>query len=233
MSGPTVACRNCGHPNPDWAQICRNCGQAMKPSVDGSDPAPTSRIPFITESAMLAMGAALGIIALAIVAGLFLGGIVPPAPIETASPTPSASESALPSASEAAPSVSQEPSVEPTPALPGTLTFGLGLDRNTRRVVNETNTFSPGTIFAHSIEMPSAFGTSTLGEEIVRLEGDGSQTIVADRNENTVPVNAGASIVGFTVDADPLINDWGAGTYVMRIYRGAELIAQAQFILTT
>ena len=83
------------------------------------------------------------------------------------------------------------------------------------------------------IAMPAAFGTNTLGEEIVRLEADGSQTIVADRNTNTVPVNAGASIAGFTVDADPLINDWGAGTYIMRIYRGAELIAQAQFTLTT
>lgn len=236
-SEPTVDCPNCGHPNPEWAQICRNCSRPLTPGAAKPTAEPGGSrggVPILGQSALLALGAALGTIVVAIVAGLVLGGLIPEAPLPTPTPSPTPFASFEPSASPL-PSGSGNPSAEATPTLPGTLTFGLGLDSSTRKVVNPTTTFAPGTIFAQSIELTAPFGVSTIAEELVRIEADGSQTIVIDRAGNTINVNAGASITGWTIDADVLINDpaVGAGNYIMRVYRGSELIAQGGFTLTS
>jgi hypothetical protein len=198
-------------------------------------PAQTASTPVVSQGSLLAIGAALGTIVFAVVIGLVAGGVLPPAPpVAIATPTPN-------------PSASMEPTIEPTPdpsgttpdpsatappVLPGTVTFGLGLNVETQRVTNPSDTFTPGTTFAHSIELTAPFGVTQLGEEVVRINEDGSETVVVFAADNPLPIrDPEATVDGFTVLTNDLLADWGAGTYVMRVYRGSELLAQGTFIL--
>jgi hypothetical protein len=191
----------------------------------------------VDQGSLIAIGAALGTIVIAIVLGLLVGGILPPAPpVAAASPTPS--ESAAPSTlptptpDPSASVGSPGPSTPPPPDLPGTLTFGLGLNAETQRVTNPTDTFSPGTLFAHSVELTQPFGVTQIGEGVARLNEDGSETLVIDQNDNIITgINPDATVDGFTVETNALLDALGPGTFVMRVYRGSELLAQGTFIL--
>jgi hypothetical protein len=180
----------------------------------------------------MAIGAALGTIVLAVAIGVVLGGIIPPAPpVAAASPTPRPSASAEPT-EEPDLSSSPDPSASVGPVLPGTLTFGLGLNAETQRVINPTDTFTPGTTFAHSIELTSPFGVTQLGEQVSRINEDGTETVVITAEENPVDLqDPNATVDGFTVPTNALLEALGAGNYVMRVYRGSELLAQGTFIL--
>jgi hypothetical protein len=124
------------------------------------------------------------------------------------------------------------PSTTPPPDLPGTLTFGLGLNAETQRVTNPTDTFSPGTLFAHSVELTQPFGVTQIGEGVARVNEDGSETLVIDQNDNIITgINPDATVDGFTVETNALLDALGPGTFVMRVYRGSELLAQGTFIL--
>jgi hypothetical protein len=228
MTGDTVECFNCGHENPSWAQVCRSCGYAIQPA------APISTGPgglFPTDQASLTtIGGTLGAIVAAVVLGLLLSGLIPPAPNvaqETPSPTPSPSASA-----EASTAASAGPSVSAAPALPGTITFGTDWDNNARTIVGQTTTFtaaSPG--FAHSITLTAPIGVDRLSEEVVRVEADGSETVVQTRENGVVLVDQTLLTDGLASDASvaKLITAWGTGTHILRIYRGEELLAAGTF----
>jgi hypothetical protein len=229
MSGDTVECFNCGHANPSWAQVCRQCGFALRP---GGRPATGPRGIFPTDQAsLISIGATLGAIVLAIGLGLFFAGLLPPAPnVAVETPAPSPSPTPLPSIS-VAPSVAPSvgPSVVATPGPAGTITFGTGLDSTTREVTNPTATFVAGTGFAHSIKLTQTFAVNTVEEEITRVS-DGK--VVQPRDKGSVQVTPNAMVAGFRVrDAAVLINAWGKGEYVMRVYRGVELLAEGHFTL--
>ncbi len=116
-----------------------------------------------------------------------------------------------------------------TPGPAGTITFGTGLDSNTREVTNPTATFVAGTGFAHSIKLTQTFAVNTVEEEITRVS-DGK--VVQPRDKGSVQVTPNAMVAGFRVrDAAVLINAWGKGEYVMRVYRGVELLAEGHFTL--
>jgi hypothetical protein len=191
----------------------------------------------VDQGSLIAIGAALGTIVIAIVVGLLVGGILPPAPpVAAATPTPS--ESAAPSTpptptpDPSASVGSPGPSTPPPPDLPGTLTFGLGLNAETQRVTNPTDTFSPGTLFAHSVELTQPFGVTQLGEGVARINEDGSETLVIDQARNVITgIDPDATVDGFTVETNALLDPLGPGTFVMRVYRGTELLAQGTFIL--
>ncbi|MGH2484208.1 MAG: hypothetical protein ACRDE9_07105 [Candidatus Limnocylindria bacterium] len=186
----------------------------------------------ITEGSLMAIGAALGTIALAVVIGLVFGGILPPAPpVAAATPTPSASVEPTAEPTPDPSGGSPVPSASVGPVLPGTLTFGLGLNAETQRVTNPTDTFTPGTTFAHSIELTAPFGVTQLGEEVARINEDGSETIVITTENQVELQDPNATVDGFTVPTNALLEAIGAGTYVMRVYRGTELLAQGTFIL--
>jgi hypothetical protein len=233
MTGDTVECFNCGRANPSWAQVCRSCGVPIKAVAARSGPQPA--IPTDQDS-LVSIGAAVGSIIAAIALGLFLSGIIPDAPpilepsaSEEASQTPRASASFIPSS---APGESAAPSV----ALPGTVTFGLGLNRTTREVVNPTDTFGPGQVFAHSIALPAPFGVNQIQEEVIRIEGDGALTVVQQREGSNLQVNADAQVAGYSVNTNGLISgagSWGPGNYILRVYRGVELVAEGRFTLNS
>ncbi|MDP9250318.1 MAG: zinc ribbon domain-containing protein, partial [Chloroflexota bacterium] len=126
MSGDTVECFNCGHANPSWAQVCRNCGAPMTTEV-ARRPGPLGIFP-TDRSSLTSIAATLGAILAAIVVGAVLSGLIPPAPnVAEATATPSPSASASPSLV-ASPSGSVAPTPSPTPGLIGTISYGYALD---------------------------------------------------------------------------------------------------------
>jgi len=235
MTDETVDCSNCGRANPEWAQVCRSCGVALRHGEARILPA--GRYPTDRDS-LISIGAVIGTIFAALLLGLFISSLNPidptvgadasPTPIPTAIPTQA--PSVAPSASE-----SVAPSPSPTPALPGTVVFGAQLDGD-NQVVEPVETFTPGIIFAHSITTTEPFGSATILEQVVRINEDGSEgdevvTITGD-NPNALTVNPEASTAGFVgPDASAFLASWGPGTYEMRIFVGETLIARGQFRL--
>jgi hypothetical protein len=237
MTGDTVECFNCGRANPSWAQVCRSCGVPIK--AVAARTGPQAAIPTDQDS-LISIGTAVGSILAAIALGLFLSGIIPDAPPileSTSTPEPSVSPVGSPSfIPSSGPPVGESPGLPPP--LPGTVSFGLGLNRETREVVNPTDTFGPGQVFAHSIALPAPFGVNEIQEEVIRIEADGATlTVVQPRggSGSELPVPPDALIVGFSVNTNSLISgpgSWGPGTYILRVYRDVELIAEGRFILT-
>jgi hypothetical protein len=231
MTDETVDCFNCGRANPEWAQVCRSCGVALRHGE--SRIVPTGRYPTDRDS-IISIAAVIGTIVGALLLGLFVSSLNPIDPtVGEASPTPtpsvvaSASPSVATSASEPA-----EPTPTPTPALPGTVAFGTELDGD-NQVVEPVETFTPGMAFAHSISTTEPFGAATIGEEIVRINEDGTAgDQLVEPGGNQLSVNPEATTAGFVAgDAANFVRDWGAGTYEMRIYVGETLIARGQFRL--
>jgi len=228
MNDELVDCFNCGRSNPEWAQVCRSCGVPLR----RGEPllAPAGRIPTDRDS-LLSIGAVIGTILLAVVLGLIISGLNPTDPsVGRTTPTPSPSPTPEPTES-VAPSETPAPTPTPVAGPPGTLVFGTALDQN-RRIVEPVNTFTPGMVFAHSIEVPTPFGVSTVGEQIVRVLPDGTEEEVVRAIDNQPQVQADATVAGFEAgDARDFIEEWGPGLYVMRVYAGEVLIAQEQFTL--
>jgi hypothetical protein len=230
----TVDCFNCGRANPEWAQVCRSCGVALRHGQERI--VPTGRYPTDRDS-IISIASVIGTILLAVLLGLFVSNLNPtdptvgqsgPSPTPTVEPTPSEAPSVAPSAS-----VSVVPAPSATPGLPGTVVFGTTLDGN-KQVTDPTETFTPGMTFAHSIVYNAPFGAATIGEQVVRVNDDGTEgdTIVG-ADQNQLSVDPAASTAGFVAtDAANFIRDWGTGLYEMRIFIGETLIARGQFRLT-
>ena len=240
MTGDTVDCFNCGRSNPSWAQVCRSCGVPMRPGGAGAAP-PTGPIPTDRDS-LTSIGAALATMVLAIVFGLLLSGMLPEAAavIETASPTPSASLLPSPSGAAASPTPEATPTAE---RLPGRVAFGYGLNQSTHEVLDVSDRFSSTQNFCHSVTLRSdKFRVANLQEEILKVEDDGSLTVVQRRQDGKLPIDPNATTVGFCAPASALIEGvantegWGTGKFVLRDYRvrgnGPELLAQGRFRLT-
>ena len=222
MTGDTVECFNCGRPNPGWAQVCRSCGVplvAARGTAAPSGPFPTD------QASLISMGAAIGAILLAVLVGFLLSSMSPSTPtvgFATPTPSPRASISFAPFASAigSVPAVASETPV-PTPAFPGTLTFGTAIDDTTRAITEPTDSFTPqSSTFAHSIAFAEPYGADTISEEVVRLAEDGSETVVQSRGEGTFAANPAATVIGLSAPIAGLYDAWGAGTYIMRIFRG-------------
>ena len=232
MTGDTIECFNCGHANPSWAQVCRSCGAPIRP--DGPPGAGPRGIIPTDQASLISIGAAVAAIVSAILLGLFLAGLIPAAPnvaTETPSPPPSASASASPSVEpSAAGSVVPSGSVQP---LLGSVFFGTGLNPDTHDVTGPTSTFTAGVAFAHSIHMTEPFAVNEIQEEVIRVADDGTLTVVQQREGSNLPVQADLMIAGYRVaDAGTLIPGWGTGNFILRVYRGVELLAEGRFSLS-
>ena len=236
MTDETVDCFNCGRANPEWAQVCRSCGVALRHGEERI--VPSGRYPTDRDS-LISIVAVIGTIALAVVLGLFgsnlnptepgvSGGDLPtPSPTQSASPTPTEEPSVAPSVA-----ASVAPSVSTAPELTGTVVFGTTLDGN-NQVTDPTETFTPGMTFAHSITNSAPFGVPTLGEQVLRINDDGSDgDTIVDAPQNQLNVDPAASSAGFVAgDAANFIRSWGPGLYEMRVFIGETLIARGQFRL--
>jgi len=233
-SGETI-CPNCGHSNPPWARICRNCGVSLSPELGQPVSAPQS--PFPTDQAsLLSLGTAIGSIVIAIVLGLIFSAINPTQPTVGLASSQTPTEQPSPSASAGhAGTPTPKPTPSPTPKPIGKITFGTGLDRSTREVINPTSTFGPNEFFAHSVSVPQPFGVTTLTEEVVRV-ANGKETVVQARTDpnSVVHVTASQKVFGFVVSTNSLLTDWGSGgIFIMRVWRGNQKIAEGRFTLSS
>lgn len=179
------------------------------------------------------MGAAVGTIIVAIVVGLIASNLNPVEPrvgLASATPRPSVA-TPVPSIEPVASEV-PEPTPTPTPALPGVLTFGTERNKKTCEIGGKTDTFAPDTTFAHSITMPEAFGVSSVIEEISQVGAEGKEKVVQSKKDGETQVSSKQKVTCYAVSANNLIKAWGAGDFVMRVFRGDEKIAEGRFTLT-
>jgi hypothetical protein len=232
MTDETVDCFNCGRANPEWAQVCRSCGVVLRHGQ--ARIVPTGRYPTDRDS-LISLAAVIGTILGALLLGLFVSSLNPIDPTIGAAPSPTPSPTASPTeAASVAPSASTSvaPSPSPTPSLPGTVVFGTQLD-GSKQVVDPVDTFTPGMTFAHSITTTEPFGVATIGEQVVRINEDGTagdEIVAAAGNQLRVdPASTSDGFVG--PDAGAFVSDWGTGLYELRIYTGETLIAKGQFRL--
>jgi hypothetical protein len=233
MAGETVECFNCGRPNPEWAQVCRSCGVPLRHGFASS--VPEGRVPTDANS-LISIGAVVATIAAAIVIGLFVSNLNPTdpsligvQPSSTATPTiepfPSDSGSIVRAPSGAA----ATPTPVPTPALAGTIAFGTGIDPS-GQITGATDTFTPTVNFAHVITMTEAFGVPQVGEQVVKVAEDGTETEVVAASGNSLPVDPASTSAGVVCcSAGELIGELGPGNFILRVYRGEELIAEGRF----
>jgi hypothetical protein len=234
MTGETVDCFNCGRPNPEWAQVCRSCGVPLRHGFASS--VPEGRVP-TDPSSLISIAAVIATIMGAILIGLFVANLNPTDPSQvgaqpTATATPTINPEPSPSASIPPPaSVAPTATPVPTPVLPGTVAFGTGIDPN-GQITGATDTFTPGVYFAHVITMTEPFGVAELGEQVVKVAEDGTETEVVAAAGNTLPVDPASTNAGIVCCiAGELINELGPGNFILRVYRGEELVAQGTFRL--
>jgi hypothetical protein len=235
MTGETVECFNCGRPNPEWAQVCRSCGVPLRHGFAST--VPEGRVPTDANS-LISIGAVIATIAGAILVGLFVANLDPTDPsLIGGQPSATASPTINPVPTDAgsiAPSVSVAPTATPvpTPVLPGTIAFGTGIDPS-GQITGATDTFTPGINFAHVITMTEPFGVADVGEQVVKVAEDGTETEVVAAAGNRLPVDPASTTDGIVCCiAGELIDELGPGNFILRVYRGEELIAQGAFRLT-
>jgi hypothetical protein len=233
MTGETVECFNCGRPNPEWAQVCRSCGVPLRHGFAST--VPEGRVP-TDPSSLISIAAVIATIFGAIVIGLFVANLNPTDPSivgarPTASATPTINPEPSPSASIPPPTASVAPTATPapTPALPGAIAFGTGIDPN-GEITGATDTFTPGVYFAHVITMTEPFGVADVGEQVVKVAEDGTETEVVAAASNRLEVDPASTRAGIVCCiAGELISELGPGNFILRVYRGEELIAQGRF----
>jgi hypothetical protein len=220
----TVDCFNCGRANPEWAQVCRSCGVALRHGQERV--VPTGPFP-TDQTSLISIGAVIGTIFAAVLIGLFISSLNPTdATVGQATPSPSPSLEVTPEPSVAPiPSETPAPTAVPTPALRGTLAFGTGLD-NAGNVTGATDTFTPNANFAYALTTPEGPGATPIRNEITRLD---DEEVVAN---DELTVDPADTIIGYNLgSAAGFVQDWGTGEFRWRVYVGDELVAEGLFRL--
>ena len=228
MTDETVDCFNCGRENPEWAQVCRSCGVTLRHGE--ARIAATDRFP-TDQASLISIAAVLATIILAFIAGLFVSGLNPTEPTvgqPSPTPTPTLAPATPSPTAEPIPTDTPEPTAEPTPERRGTLAFGTGLD-NDRNVTGATDTFTPSSNFAYSLNVPGGIGGTPIRNEIARTSDPAEVIVPGDE----IAVDPAAETIGYNLgSAAGFVRDWGPGEFVWRIYVGDELVAEAPFRLT-
>lgn len=225
MTVDTIDCFNCGRENPEWAQVCRSCGVALKHG--DARLTPSDRFP-TDQASLVSIGAVLATIVLAVLVGLYVSGLNPTEPtvgLPSATPEPSIEATPEPT-EEPIPTDTPAPTPVPTPTLRGTLAFGTGLDE-ARSVTGATDTFTPSMNMAYSLSIPGGFGANQMRNQISRTSEPAE--VVSDE---AFVVDPASEVIGYNLgSAAGFVREWGPGEYVWRIYAGEELVAELPFRL--
>jgi hypothetical protein len=128
-----------------------------------------------------------------------------------------------------------EGAVIPSPSGDGAssvlpIVFGTAL--TTERVVpveTRTATFERGTTFAYAVD--GGDPAATIYVEVERTDGGPLEIVQEPVEAQNIP--DGPALIGFTVPTANLLDAWGSGAYVMRIYLepDGEPIAEGGFTL--
>ncbi|MDQ3881442.1 MAG: hypothetical protein M3295_10275 [Chloroflexota bacterium] len=120
-------------------------------------------------------------------------------------------------------------SATPLPGVAAPIRFGTAIDPVSGEASEETTVFRPGDTFAYSVRLAEPIGTDAVEVEVIHRAADGSQeTVQAPASQSVDPAQR---VIAFQVAADALIEGFGTGDFLMRIYRGRELLAQGSFSL--
>ena len=127
-----------------------------------------------------------------------------------------------------------EGAVVPSPSGaggPATLAIVFGTELSAERVIPvgaRTTSFERGDTFAYAVGGEPA---DAVYVEVERADGGPLEVVQAPIEAQAIP--DAPALIGFTVPAAALLDAWGAGEYVMRIYLepDGEPIAEGRFVL--
>jgi hypothetical protein len=113
-----------------------------------------------------------------------------------------------------------------------TLAIVFGTELSAERVVPvgvRTTSFERGDLFAYAVDGGQPAGAAYV--EVERTDGGPLETVQEPIEAQPIP--DAPALIGFTVDSAVLLDAWGPGAYLMRIYLepGGEPIAEGRFIL--
>lgn len=108
----------------------------------------------------------------------------------------------------------------------------FGTELTAERVVPveaRTSSFERGTTFAYAVD--GGEPATAIYVEVERTGGGEPETVQDPVEEQEIP--DAPALIGFTVPSDNLLDAWGAGEYVMRIYLEPDgaTIAEGRFAL--
>lgn len=129
---------------------------------------------------------------------------------------------------------SGEGAVVPSPSsdAAGTLPIVFGTELTAERVVPveaRTTRFSPETTFAYAVD--GGEPANAIYVEVERTDGGPLETVQEPVEAQQIP--DAPALIGFTVPTANLLDAWGPGAYLMRIYLEPEgaPIAEGAFVL--
>jgi hypothetical protein len=113
-----------------------------------------------------------------------------------------------------------------------TLAIVFGTELSAERVVPvraRTTSFEDDDLFAYAVD--GGQPAEAVYVEVERTDGGPLETVQEPIEAQEIP--EAPALIGFTVPAAALLNEWGAGAYLMRIYLepGGEPIAEGRFVL--
>jgi len=118
--------------------------------------------------------------------------------------------------------------------MPAAIAFGTSLDATTGEVPETARAtrFAEGDTFAYSVPAGGVV-PSTVYVGVERLSGGPAGVVQDAATDGMQPVPAGRPAIAFTVPAGLLLDVFGPGEFVMRIYLdpAAEPIAEGTFVL--
>ncbi len=103
---------------------------------------------------------------------------------------------------------SPEPSVLP-------VVFGTAIDHDSGEAAGQTTRFWPGDPFAYSVRLPAIVGQDTIYVEVLRVTAEGLEQLQAPQAQKTL---ADRSVIAYLVTTDGLIEAFGTGDFMLRIY---------------
>ncbi len=95
------------------------------------------------------------------------------------------------------------------------IAFGTAIDHDSGEASELTNHFRAGEPFAYSVHLPGPVGQSTIYVEVLRATTEGLDQVQAPQAQQTLPDRA---VIAYLVTTDGLIQAFGAGDFVLRVY---------------
>ena len=113
-----------------------------------------------------------------------------------------------------------------------TLAIVFGTELSAERVVPvgaRTTSFERGDLFAYAVD--GGQPAEAVYVEVERTDGGPLETVQEPIEAQQIP--DAPALIGFTVESAVLLDAWGPGAYLMRIYLepGGEPIAEGRFVL--
>jgi hypothetical protein len=93
--------------------------------------------------------------------------------------------------------------------------FGTAIDHDSGEAADLTTRFRAGEPFAYSVHLPTAVGQTTVYVEVLRVTAEGLVQVQAPQAQKTLPDRP---VIAYLVTTDGLIEAFGTGDFVLRVY---------------